>query len=112
MPEVPGDVSPVPPLDAPSVPDRLSVPELVIGPPENDKPLSDVEASTLVTVPEPPPEAEMRMLPVAALTVIPEPAVTLVTPVFVIITEPVVGLTEIPAPEPLTLLTAPPPDGA
>ena len=49
---VPVDVvTPVPPLATPSVPAIVSVPEAVIGPPENVRPVVPPEASTEVTVP-------------------------------------------------------------
>jgi len=49
---VPVDVvTPVPPLATPSVPAIVSVPEAVIGPPENVRPVVPPEALTEVTVP-------------------------------------------------------------
>ena len=46
-------VRPVPPFAVPSVPPSVNVPETVMGPPVNDKPVVPPEASTLVTVPAP-----------------------------------------------------------
>jgi hypothetical protein len=56
--------------------------------------------------------ALMVTAPVAPEMVTFVPATMLVTPVLLTITAPVVGLTDIPEPEPDTLDTAPPPDGA
>jgi hypothetical protein len=61
------------------------------------------------------PEALVALMvtaPVAPEMVTFVPATMLVTPVLLTTTAPVVGLTEIPEPEPVTLDTAPPPDGA
>jgi hypothetical protein len=44
-------VTPVPPLATARVPDRVTVPELVIGPPENVRPVVPPDACTEVTVP-------------------------------------------------------------
>jgi len=44
-------VTPVPPLATPSVPPRVSVPEVVIGPPLKVRPVDPPEAFTEVTVP-------------------------------------------------------------
>jgi len=46
-------VKPVPPAPIPSVPPKVSVPELVIGPPVKVSPVEPPEALTLVTVPAP-----------------------------------------------------------
>jgi hypothetical protein len=48
---VPSDVNPVPPLAAANVPAIVIVPDVVIGPPENDSPVEPPLTSTLVTVP-------------------------------------------------------------
>ena len=49
---VPVDVvTPVPPLATASVPARVSVPEVVTGPPEKVRPVVPPDALTLVTVP-------------------------------------------------------------
>jgi hypothetical protein len=48
-------VVPVPPLAVARVPERVRVPEVVIGPPENERPVVPPEALTEVTVPPPPP---------------------------------------------------------
>jgi hypothetical protein len=53
-------------------------------------------------------EEEIVMAPVFAERVIPDPAIRLVTPVFVIVTLPVGEETPIPVP-PIMLVTAPPP---
>lgn len=45
----------MPPLATASVPPSVSVPLVVIGPPVKDRPVLPPEASTDVTVPEPPP---------------------------------------------------------
>ena len=61
------------------------------------------------------PEALVALMvtaPVAPEMVTFVPATMLVTPVLLTTTAPVVGLTDIPEPEPVTLDTAPPPDGA
>ena len=44
-------VVPVPPFATASVPPRVIVPEVVIGPPENDNPVVPPETCTEVTVP-------------------------------------------------------------
>ncbi len=46
--------SPVPPLSISSVPESVSVPLEVIGPPANERPVVPPEASTEVTPPDPP----------------------------------------------------------
>ena len=46
-------VSPVPPLAVARVPPSVSVPETVIGPPVNARPVVPPDAFTLVTVPAP-----------------------------------------------------------
>ena len=53
MPLVPGDVRPVPPLAAASVPARVMVPEVVTGPPLVVRPVVPPLTLTLVTVPKP-----------------------------------------------------------
>jgi hypothetical protein len=74
---------------------------------------AETEPSLAENVPEPPPPvALMVTAPVEPEMVTFVPATMLVTPVLLTTTAPVVGLTEIPAPEPDTLDTAPPPDGA
>ena len=52
-------VDPVPPFDGLKVPDKVSTPELVIGPPENESPVVPPEALTEVTVPAPPEEIQL-----------------------------------------------------
>ena len=73
---LPAVVAPVPPLARARVPESVSVPEDVIGPPENDIPVVPPDALTDVTVPEPP-EAAMVTLPAPLVIVMPEPAVRL-----------------------------------
>src|SRR5262245_8714933 len=48
------EVCPVPPEEVASVPERVSVPDVVMGPPENAMPVEPPEAFTDVTVPVPP----------------------------------------------------------
>jgi hypothetical protein len=57
-----------------SVPDIVIVPNVVIGPPENVRPVEPPEISTDVTVPVPP-VAAMVIVPAALVTETPEPAV-------------------------------------
>jgi len=66
-------VDPVPPLATANVPARVRVPEVVIGPPEKERPVVPPAASTLVTAP--PPVAAIVIVPVPFVTVIPAPAV-------------------------------------
>ena len=54
LPLVPGDVSPVPPLAAASVPASVMVPDVVTGPPLVVRPVVPPLTATLVTVPVPP----------------------------------------------------------
>ncbi len=60
-------VEPVPPLATPSVPSSVSVPVVVIGPPENVRPVVPPEASIDVT-------PVFEMMPVAGSYAIPVPA--------------------------------------
>jgi len=66
------EVALVPPLATASVPESVSVPDEVIGPPVKDRPVVPPEASTDVTVPEPPPppthEPLIEKHPVVKLT--------------------------------------------
>ena len=48
---VPCVVPPVPPLATASVPPSVNVPDVVIGPPDNVRPVEPPEPLTLVTVP-------------------------------------------------------------
>jgi len=78
---------------------RATVPEVVMVPP-----VKPVPAVIEVTVPDPPPPpvAVMVTAPVAADSEIPEPARREATPVLLTTTLPVVGVTLIPAPDPVT----------
>ena len=67
------DVCPVPPLATARVPARVSVPDVVIGPPEKLIPVVPPEASTEVTVPLL--MASIVIEPVPLVTVMPVPAV-------------------------------------
>lgn len=51
------------------------MPDVVIGPPVNVRPVVPPEASTDVTVPDPPPVAEIVIVPAPLVMVTPEPAV-------------------------------------
>ncbi len=52
-------VEPVPPFATPRVPESVSVPKVVIGPPENESPVVPPDASTDVTEPAPNPRVEV-----------------------------------------------------
>ena len=54
LPAEPGVVNPVPPFAGTKVPANVIVPEVVIGPPEVDKPVVPPETATLETVPSAP----------------------------------------------------------
>lgn len=70
-------VTPVPPFATASVPPKVSVPLVVIGEPLKVRPVVPPDAATLVTVPVPP-VAAIVMLPLPLVTLIPEPAVSVV----------------------------------
>ena len=74
---VPVDVvTPVPPLATASVPARVSVPEVVTGPPEKVRPVVPPEALTLVTVPDPPAVEAIVIPPDVFVIVMFDPAVS------------------------------------
>jgi len=70
-------VAPVPPDTIASVPASVSVPVVVIGEPVKERPVVPPDAATDDTVP-PPPVAVMVMAPALFVTVMPEPAVSVV----------------------------------
>ena len=76
---VPCVVPPVPPLATASVPPRVNVPDVVIGPPVSVSPVEPPEPETEVTVPLPPAVEAMVMPPALFVTVMPEPAVIVET---------------------------------
>lgn len=55
-------VAPVPPLAMASVPPSVRVPDVVIGPPAKVRPVLPPDASTEVTVPDPPPPPDAAMV--------------------------------------------------
>jgi len=70
-------VAPVPPDAIASVPATVSVPLVVIGEPVKERPVVTTDAATDVTVPAPAVDA-MVMAPALFVTVMPEPAVSVV----------------------------------
>ena len=76
MPAPSSVVDPVPPLATANVPPSVSVPDVVMGPPVNVRPVEPPLPSTLVTEPLPP-VAEMVMVPEPLVMVMLVPAVKL-----------------------------------
>lgn len=74
---------------------NVNVPVVVTGEPETLK-MDGADNPTLVTVPPPPPKLVIVTAPVDDETLIPLPAVTLVTPTFVSVIEPDAFVTLIP----------------